>query len=100
MSLYVGNLSYDVTREDLERVFAEYGDVKRVSLPTDRETGKPRGFAFVDMAAETQEDTIIESLDGAEWMGREMRVNKARPRDDSRSSSGGGNGGNYRRTGF
>jgi RNA recognition motif-containing protein len=102
MSLYIGNLSYDVTPEDLERVFAEYGDVKRVSLPTDRETGKPRGFAFVDMAAEAQEDTIIESLDGAEWMGREMRVNKARPRDDSRatSSSGSGNGGNYRRTGF
>ncbi len=102
MSLYVGNLSYDVTREDLERVFAEYGDVKRVSLPTDRETGKPRGFAFVDMAAEAQEDTIIESLDGAEWMGREMRVNKARPRDDARSGAGagGGNGGNYRRTGF
>ena len=102
MSLYVGNLSYDVTREDLERVFAEYGDVKRVSLPTDRETGRPRGFAFVDMAAESQEDSIIESLDGAEWMGREMRVNKARPRDDARSSAsaGGSNGGNYRRTGF
>ncbi|WP_035994279.1 RNA recognition motif domain-containing protein [Leptolyngbya sp. KIOST-1] len=102
MSLYVGNLSYDVTREDLERVFAEYGDVKRVSLPTDRETGRPRGFAFVDMAAEAQEDTIIESLDGAEWMGREMRVNKARPRDDARSGggTGGGNNGNYRRTGF
>lgn len=101
MSLYVGNLSYDVTRDDLERVFAEYGDVKRVSLPTDRETGRPRGFAFVDMAAEAQEDTIIESLDGAEWMGREMRVNKARPRDDARSGGdGGGNGGNYRRTGF
>lgn len=97
MSLYVGNLSYDVTREDLERVFAEYGDVKRVSLPTDRETGKPRGFAFVDMAAESQEDSIIESLDGAEWMGREMRVNKARPREES---GGGGGGGNYRRTGF
>ena len=102
MSLYVGNLSYDVTREDLERVFAEYGDVKRVSLPTDRETGRPRGFAFVDMASESQEDSIIESLDGAEWMGREMRVNKARPRDDARSgaSAGSSNGGNYRRTGF
>lgn len=100
MSLYVGNLSYDVTRDDLEQVFAEYGGVKRVSLPTDRETGRPRGFAFVDMAAEAQEETIIESLDGAEWMGREMRVNKARPRDDAPASSGGGNGGNYRRTGF
>ncbi|NJL47296.1 MAG: RNA-binding protein [Leptolyngbyaceae cyanobacterium SM2_5_2] len=102
MSLYVGNLSYDVTREDLERVFNEYGDVSRVSLPIDRETGRPRGFAFVDMAAETQEDTIIEALDGAEWMGRELRVNKARPRDSNpRESRGSGNGGGqYRRTSF
>lgn len=103
MSIYVGNLSYDVTREDLERVFNEYGDVSRVSLPIDRETGRPRGFAFVDMAAETQEDTVIEALDGAEWMGREMRVNKARPRDDNRAASGGrngGDGGQYRRTSF
>ncbi|MBD2425508.1 RNA-binding protein [Phormidium sp. FACHB-1136] len=103
MSIYVGNLSYDVTREDLERVFNEYGAVSRVSLPIDRETGKPRGFAFVDMTAETQEDTVIEALDGAEWMGREMRVNKARPRDDNRDASGsrsGGGGGQYRRTSF
>lgn len=104
MSIYVGNLSYDVTREDLERVFNEYGDVSRVSLPIDRETGRPRGFAFVDMAAETQEDTVIEALDGAEWMGREMRVNKARPREDNRAASGGGrnggDGGQYRRTSF
>ncbi|MGF1569996.1 MAG: RNA recognition motif domain-containing protein [Nodosilinea sp.] len=98
MSLYVGNLSYDVTSEDLERVFKEYGEVSRVSLPTDRETGRPRGFAFVDMAAEGEEDKVIEALDGAEWMGREMRVNKARPREDSKGSGGGG--GNYRRTGF
>jgi RNA recognition motif-containing protein len=79
MSVYVGNLSYDVTREDLERVFSEYGEVSRVSLPTDRETGRPRGFAFVDMNEEKEEDSVIEALDGAEWMGREMRVNKARP---------------------
>jgi RNA recognition motif-containing protein len=104
MSVYVGNLSYDVTREDLERVFGEYGDVSRVSLPTDRETGRPRGFAFVDMNEEAQEDSVIEALDGAEWMGREMRVNKARPRDNSRSGGGGGarngGGGNYRRSSF
>ena len=104
MSVYVGNLSYDVTREDLERVFSEYGDVSRVSLPTDRETGRPRGFAFVDMNEEAQEDSVIEALDGAEWMGREMRVNKARPRDNSRSGGGGGarngGGGNYRRSSF
>ena len=97
MSVYVGNLSYDVTREDLERVFSEYGEVSRVSLPTDRETGRPRGFAFVDMSEDAQESTVIEALDGAEWMGREMRVNKARPRDDSRS---GGGGSNYRRSSF
>ena len=95
MSVYVGNLSYDVTREDLERVFNEYGQVSRVSLPMDRETGRPRGFAFVDMAVETEEQAVIDALDGAEWMGREMRVNKARPRNESNSSNGGGN---YRRT--
>jgi RNA recognition motif-containing protein len=102
MSIYVGNLSYDVTREDLERVFNEYGDVSRVSLPIDRETGRPRGFAFVDMTAETQEDTVIEALNGAEWMGREMRVNKARPRDNNANEGrGSGNGGgHYRRTSF
>lgn len=97
MSIYVGNLSYDVTQEDLERVFNEYGQVSRVSLPTDRETGRPRGFAFVDMKAETEEDAVIEALDGAEWMGREMRVNKARPRNEARS---GGGGGSYRRSSF
>ncbi|WP_346290558.1 RNA-binding protein [Sphaerothrix gracilis] len=95
MSVYVGNLSYDVTREDLERVFAEYGNVNRVSLPTDRETGRPRGFAFVDMSAEAEEEKAIETLDGAEWMGREMKVNKARPRSESGSS-----GGSYRRSSF
>jgi len=98
MSVYVGNLSYDVTREDLEEVFKEYGTVSRVSLPTDRETGRPRGFAFVDMGAEEEEQAVIEALDGAEWMGREMRVNKAKPRENN---GGGGNRnsgvGNYRR---
>lgn len=97
MSVYVGNLSYDVTREDIEQVFTEYGAVKRVSLPMDRETGRPRGFAFVDMAEDSEEDAVIEALDGAEWMGREMKVNKARPKTDNRSGGGGGGGGNYRR---
>lgn len=91
MSIYVGNLSYDVTREDLSSVFAEYGTVSRVSLPSDRETGRPRGFGFVEMENEEDETKAIESLDGAEWMGREIKVNKARPRENSRS------GGNHRR---
>ena len=56
MSIYVGNLSYDVSEDDLKNVFKEYGEVKRVQLPKDRETGKVRGFAFVEMETETQED--------------------------------------------
>lgn len=84
MSIYVGNLNYEVTKEDLTTVFAEYGTVSRVSLPSDRETGRPRGFGFVEMSSEAEETKAIESLDGAEWMGRELRVNKARPRENNR----------------
>ncbi|WP_353932138.1 RNA-binding protein [Okeanomitos corallinicola TIOX110] len=82
MSIYVGNLSYQVTSEDLTQVFAEYGTVTRVQLPTDRETGRLRGFGFVEMESDTQEQAAIDALDGAEWMGRAMKVNKARPRED------------------
>ena len=89
MSIYVGNLSYDVKQEDLSEVFAEYGTIKRVHIPTDRETGRVRGFAFVEMESEANEDKAIETLDGAEWMDRQIKVNKARPRED-RSSFGGG----------
>ena len=89
MSIYVGNLSYKVTAEDLTAVFAEYGEVKRVQLPTDRETGRPRGFGFVDMATEEQETAAIEALDGDEWMGRDMKVNKAKPREEQKGSGGG-----------
>ena len=92
MSIYVGNLSYDVTEADLTGVFAEYGSVKRVQLPTDRETGRPLGFGFVEMSSEAEETAAIEALDGAEWMGRDMKVNKAKPRED-RSPSGDGGGG-------
>ncbi|BAZ22103.1 RNA-binding region RNP-1 [Kalymmatonema gypsitolerans NIES-4073] len=88
MSLYVGNLSYEVTKEDLNSVFAEYGSVKQVQVPTDRETGKPRGFAFVEMGTEAEESAAIEGLDGAEWMGRDLKVNKAKPKEN-RSSFGG-----------
>jgi len=80
MSIYVGNLSFDATQEDLNQVFGEYGTVKSVKVPTDRETGRVRGFAFVEMAAESEEQSAIDALDGAEWMGRTLKVNKARPR--------------------
>ena len=91
MSIYVGNLSYSAKEEDLDGVFSEYGKVKRITMPTDRETGRPRGFAFVEMEDEADEEKAIEALDGAEWMGRELRVNKAKPREprNNRSSGGG-----------
>ncbi|MGA7937472.1 MAG: RNA-binding protein [Kovacikia sp.] len=88
MSIYVGNLSFSVTQDDITQAFAEYGSVKRVQLPTDRETGRVRGFAFVEMETEAEETAAIEALDGAEWMGRDLKVNKAKPREE-RSSSGG-----------
>ncbi|MEA5623114.1 RNA-binding protein [Nostoc sp. UHCC 0251] len=98
MSIYVGNLSYQVTEEDLKQAFAEYGKVNRVQLPTDRETGRPRGFAFVEMESDTQEQAAIDALDGAEWMGRDLKVNKAKPREERSNSSGGSwGGGNARR---
>ena len=92
MSIYVGNLSYDVTDEDLTEVFTEYGKVKSVHLPTDRETGRFRGFAFVEMAAEEEETAAIEALDGADWMGRQIKVNKAKPRENKRGGYGGNRG--------
>ncbi|MBP5973753.1 MAG: RNA-binding protein [Brasilonema octagenarum HA4186-MV1] len=90
MSIYVGNLSYQVEQDDLRRVFEEYGTVKSVQLPVDRETGRVRGFAFIEMAEEAHETAAIEALDGAEWMGRNLKVNKAKPKENRGSSGGGG----------
>jgi RNA recognition motif-containing protein len=86
VTIYVGNLSFQATEEDLKEIFAEYGKVNRVSLPTDRETGRKRGFAFVEMADDAKEDAAIAELDGAEWLGRELKVNKAKPRENSGAS--------------
>jgi RNA recognition motif-containing protein len=92
MTIYVGNLSYQATEDDLKEVFSDYGTVKRVVLPADRETGRMRGFAFVEMSEDAQEDAAITELDGADWMGRQLKVNKAKPKEDNR-----GGGGGYRR---
>ena len=89
MSIYVGNLSYQITQDDLSEVFSEYGEVKRIHIPQDRETGRMRGFAFVEMQTEEEEDKAIANLDGATWMDREMKVNKARPRENRKSFDGG-----------
>ena len=90
MSIYIGNLSYEVSSEDLKEVFNEYGTVERVHIPTDRETGRSRGFGFVEMQTESEEEVAIETLDEAQWMGRSLKVNKARPRNNNRNSSRGG----------
>ncbi|MFB2978603.1 RNA recognition motif domain-containing protein [Microseira sp. BLCC-F43] len=100
MSIYVGNLSYEVTQDDIVNVFTEYGTVKRVQIPTDRETGRKRGFAFVEMASEAEESAAIEALDGAEWMDRTLKVNKAKPREQRGPRGGdnrGGGGGDRNR---
>ena len=98
MSIYVGNLSYQVGEEDLKQVFAEYGTVKKAQLPIDRETGRVRGFGFVEMSSDAEEEAAIKALDGAEWMGRNLKVNKAKPKED-RGGGGrrGGDGGGYSR---
>ncbi|MGH7999472.1 MAG: RNA recognition motif domain-containing protein [Brasilonema sp.] len=93
MSVYVGNLSYEVTEESLNAVFAEYGSVKRVQLPTDRDTGRLRGFGFVEMGTDAEETAAIDALNGAEWMGRDLKVNKAKPREE-RGSFGDNRGNN------
>jgi RNA recognition motif-containing protein len=93
MSIYVGNLSSDVTEADVREVFAEYGTVKQIYLPTDRETGRFRGFAFVTLETEAEEGKAIADLDGAEWMGKQMKVNKARPKEQNGSREGGGGAG-------
>lgn len=84
VTIYVGNLSFQATEDDIKEVFAEYGTVSRISLPMDRETGRKRGFAFVDLSSDAEEDSAIDALDGAEWLGRELKVNKAKPKEPRR----------------
>ncbi|MFZ9462874.1 MAG: RNA recognition motif domain-containing protein, partial [Vulcanococcus sp.] len=87
MTIYVGNLSFQAEQEDLLDLFSQYGEVSKCSLPLDRETGRKRGFAFVELADEDSESRAIDALQGAELMGRPLRINKAEPR-----SRGGGAG--------
>jgi len=88
MTIYVGNLSFQAEQEDLLDLFGQYGEVKQCSLPLDRETGRKRGFAFIEMANDADEQKAIDDLQDVEWMGRMIRVNKATPRE-----GGGGGGG-------
>ncbi|MDJ1177925.1 RNA-binding protein [Roseofilum sp. BLCC_M91] len=88
MSIYVGNLSFEVTQEDMQEVFKDYGTVKRITLPKDRETGRMRGFGFVELSSDAEEESAISALNGADWMGRTLTVNKARPREDRGNKRG------------
>ena len=80
MTIFIGNLSWDAEREDLIHLFGEYGEVSKCSMPLDRETGRKRGFAFVDLADEQAEAAAINDLQNVEWMGRAITVRKAEPR--------------------
>ena len=93
--MYVGNLSYDVTQEELQALFEAHGAVSDVFIVKDRESGRPRGFAFVTMEEKSAMDAAIEALNGEEFMGRNLAINEARPREDRPRGGGGGGGGGY-----
>jgi len=94
VSIFVGNLPFRAEQEDVTELFTRFGDVVNCSLPLERDTGRKRGFAFVEMADDEMESRAIEGLQGTELMGRPLRINKAEPR-----GSGGGGGGGQRRGG-
>ncbi len=94
MSIFVGNLPFRAEQEDVIELFAPFGEVANCALPLERDTGRKRGFAFVEMADEAAEPAAIEALQGAEMMGRPLRINKAEPRGSApRRGGGGGYGG-------
>ncbi len=101
MSIFVGNLPFRAEREDVIQLFTPFGEVSNCSLPLERDTGRKRGFAFIEMADEAIELKAIDGLQGAELMGRPLRINKAEPRGSGgsrrggRGGYGGGNNGGY-----
>jgi len=102
MKIFVGNMSFKTTEESLEGLFSNYGQVDEVAVINDRETGRPRGFAFVTMPDDGQAQEAIEALNGQEFEGRTLNVNEARPRENRGGGGGGfgggrgGGGGGYR----
>lgn len=90
--LYVGNLSFNTTEPGLAEAFGAHGTVKRATIVTDRETGRARGFAFVEMDSDEEAQAAINALDGKSLDGRQIQVNVARPREDRGGGSGGGGG--------
>jgi RNA recognition motif-containing protein len=96
-NIFVGNLSFDTREQDIRALFETHGTVDRVSVVTDRDTGQPRGFAFVEMADNAEGDRAIEAINGREVGGRALNVNEARPKGEGGGGNrGGGGGGGYR----
>jgi RNA recognition motif-containing protein len=95
--LYVGNLSFNTSRDTLEQAFSVAGEVQDVGMPMDRETGQPRGFAFVTMATEQAAQTAIQKLNGKDLDGRQIKVNEAQEREQRGGGGGGGGFGGGRR---
>ena len=92
MKLYVGNLSFNTSNNDLTDMFAEFGAVQSSNIIEDRETGRSRGFGFVEMSSKSEGEAAISALNGKEIDGRELKVNEAKPREDRGGSRGGGGG--------
>ena len=95
MKMYVGNLSFDTTKQDLETLFGQHGAVTDVHVPTDRESGRPRGFAFVTMDSNEAMNIAIEAINGTEVGGRNLKVNEAQAREERGGGGGGGGGRRY-----
>ncbi|HEX8162282.1 MAG TPA: RNA-binding protein [Pyrinomonadaceae bacterium] len=91
--LYVGNLSFRATAEELQELFSQAGEVSSANVVTDRETGRSRGFGFVEMADDAGAQAAIEQFNGKDFQGRSLTVNEARPREDRGGGGGGGRGG-------
>ena len=98
-NIYVGNLSFDATEDQVRSLFEQYGAVDRVSIITDRDTGQPRGFAFVEMTDDDAAGKAMEALNGSNLGGRNLTVNEARPKADRPRREGGGNRGGFSRGG-
>lgn len=94
MKMYVGNLSFDTTKQDLETLFSDHGAVTDVHMPVDRESGQPRGFAFVTMDSKAAMNAAMSELNGKEVGGRTLKVNEAQAREE-RGGGGGGGGRRY-----
>jgi RNA recognition motif-containing protein len=97
--LYCGNLSYNTTNSDLEQMFAEFGQVKSAEVIMDRDTGRSKGFGFVEMNSDAEAAAAINALNMKEHDGRSLTVNEARPREERGGRGGGGGGGGGRRGG-